>query len=79
MGKVKDDAMENNFSRSSSYGSTSRVCGQHFHEWFYNNGTGMELPRKVVGRRHRDEERELMDRPLSWKWGEVDGVELVGW
>ena len=38
----------------------------------------MVLPRKVDGRRRREEERELVDRPLSWKWGEMDGVELVG-
>ena len=78
MGKIKDDAMENNFSGSSSYGSTSRVRGQCFHERFSSNGTGTVLPRVIVGRRLWDEERELVDRPLSWKWGEVDGVELVG-
>ena len=78
MGKIKDDAMESNFSGSSSNGSASKVRGWRFHIWFSNNGTGIVLPRKVVGRRHRDEEHELVDHPLRWKWGEVDGVELVG-
>ena len=78
MGKVKDDAMENNFSGSSSYGLTSRVHGWRFHEQFISNGTGTVLPRAVVRRHLWDEECELVDRPLSWKWGEVDGVELVG-
>ena len=79
MGKIKDDTMESNFSASSSNGSASKVRGRRFLRRFNNNGTGTVLPRKVVGRRHRDEERELVDRSLSWKWGEVDGVELVGW
>ena len=79
MGKIKDDAMENNFSGSSSYGAASRVCGRRFHERFSSNGTGTVLPRAVVGRRLRDEVHELMDLPLSWKWGEVVGVELEGW
>ena len=78
MGKIKDDAMENNFSGSSSYSATSTVRGQRFREQFSSNGTRTVLPRAVVGRRLQDEERELVDHPLSWKWGEVVGVKLVG-
>ena len=79
MGKIEDDAMEINSCGSSLNGSAAKVCGRCFHGRFSSNGRGTVLPRKVVGRRHRDEERELVDHPLSWKQGEVDGVELVGW
>ena len=79
MGKINDDAMESNVSGLSLNGSTSKVREWHFHKRFNSNGTGTVLPRAVVGRRLWDEERELVDHPLSWKWGEVDGVELVGW
>ena len=65
MGRIKDDAMENNFSGSSSYGSASRVRGRRFHEQYSSSGTGTILLRMVVGRRLQDEERELVDRPLS--------------
>ena len=71
--------LESSFSGSSLYGATSRVRGRLFHERYSNSGMGTVLPRTIVRRRLWDEERELVDRPLSWKWGEVDGVELVGW
>ena len=60
--------MESNCCGSSTNGSTATVRGRRFHGRFSSNGTGTVLPRKVVGRRQRDEERELVDRPLSW-WG----------
>ena len=64
-GENKDDAMESNSCGSSSNGSAANVHGRRFHRQFSSNGTGTVLPRKVVGRRHWDEERELVDRPLS--------------
>ena len=64
-GENKDDAMESNSCGSSSNGSAAKVRGRCFHGQFSSNGTEIVFPRKVVGRRHRDEERELVDRPLS--------------
>ena len=47
--------------------SAAKVRGRRFHGRFSSNGTGTVLPRKGVGRRHRDEECELVDRLLSWE------------
>ena len=74
-GGIKNGTMKSVFSGSSLYGSTSRVRGWHFHEWYSSSGKGTILPRTVVERRLRDEECELVDCPLSWKLG-VKWMEL---
>ena len=60
-------------------GSATTVRGRRFRGWFSCNGTGTVLPREVVGRRHRDEDHELVDRPLSWGMVAMYEVELEEW
>ena len=56
-GENKDDAMESNSCGSSMIGSATTVRGRRFYGQFSGNGLGTALPYKIIGRRHRDEER----------------------
>ena len=76
-GEIKDGAMKSDFRGSSLYGSTSEVRGWCSHERYSSDGTGTKLPRAGSDDVLRDEDRKLCGSSLSWKWGEVAGVELV--